>query len=99
MLEDHSDLLADLAQLCFLQLGDIDTVDQHLAGGRPLQQVDAADQRRFPCAGKSDDADDIPVFDFQVNILARLNVQVRPVLSCSSSFLKIKTPVPNKDES
>ena len=76
MLEDHSDLLADLAQLCFLQLGDIDTVDQHLAGGRPLQQVDAADQRRFPCAGKSDDAEDIPVFDFQVNILARLNVQV-----------------------
>ena len=94
MLEDHPDLLADLAQLCFLQLSDIDTVDQHLAGGRPLQQVDTADQRRFPCAGKSDDAEDIPVFDFQVNILARLDVQVlrRKGFIDSDQFYQVPLP-------
>ena len=70
-LEDHADLPPDLQQLLLAERHDVLPVHQHLAGGRPLKQVDAAHQRRFARAGQADDAENFAVRDREIHILQR----------------------------
>jgi len=51
VLKDHADTMACLIQVAAAQLSHFLAVDLYLATGGALQQVDAADQGRFPCAG------------------------------------------------
>ena len=43
------------------------------AGGRPLKEVDAANERRFARAGHADDAVDIAFVDIKVDVLEGLD--------------------------
>ena len=58
-LEDHADAAARLAQAAARQAGELEVAQEHLAGGRLDQAVDAADQRRLAGAGGADQADDL----------------------------------------
>ena len=73
VLEDHTDLLAGLPQLLCRERQHILTIYDHLAGGRPLEQIDAAHQRRFTRTGKTDDAEDFAFIDGERHILHRMN--------------------------
>ena len=94
MLEDHADLLADFAELSFFQLCDIDAVNPYLTGSRPFQQIDAADQRGFTSPGKTDNTEDIPIFDSQIDIFAGLDIQVlcRKCFIYSDKFYNFPLP-------
>ena len=68
MLEDHRDLLAELAERLRAERGEILAVDDDAARGRLFQKVDAAHQRRFARAGHADDAENVALLDVQVDI-------------------------------
>ena len=69
VLEDHADRLPGLPQVLVAQLCDVLAV--HLDGALrgTLQQVHAADQRGFSRAGQTDDAEDLPGLDVQIDIM------------------------------
>ena len=73
MLKDHANLLAGLPQLLCGERQHILTIYDHLAGGRALEQVDAAHQRRFTCTGKADHTENFALVNRQRNILHRMN--------------------------
>ena len=72
-LEDHTDLTANLQKFLLAERRQIPTVYPDLSGGRALEQVDAAHERRLACAGKTDDAEDLAVRDSQIHILQRFH--------------------------
>ncbi len=49
------------------------TIYDHLARGRPLEQIDAAHQRRFTRTGKADHTENFALVNRQRNILHRMN--------------------------
>ena len=65
MLEDHADLLAGLPQLLCRERQHILTIYDHLAGGRPLEQIDASHQRRFTRTGKADHTENFALVNRQ----------------------------------
>lgn len=44
------------------------TVHSDGAAGRPLQEIDAADQRRLSGTGEADNAENLAIFDFKRHI-------------------------------
>ena len=79
MLEDHADLLAAAADLRRGKRRHVLPMEKDLAGGRPLQQVQAAHERALARAGQADDAENIAFFDIQRHVAQRLKV-VLPVV-------------------
>ena len=73
VLEDHANLLAGLPQFLCRERQHILTIYDHLAGGRPLEQIDAAHQRRFTRTGKADHTENFALVNRQRNILHRMN--------------------------
>ena len=69
MLEDHGDLLAELAQRLRAERGEIRAVDDDTARSWSFQIVDAAHERRFARAGHADDTEDIALIDLKADIL------------------------------
>lgn len=67
VLENHADILACLAQLFFAHGRHVLSVDDDFAGRRPLEHVDAADQRGLAGAAESDDAENLAAGNRQVN--------------------------------
>ena len=70
-LKDHADRLPCAQQLLAGQDGQILPVEQHLAGGRALEQVDTPHQRALACTGKADDAENLAVLNRQVDVAQR----------------------------
>ena len=66
-LEDHADVGAVFGGVDALA-GDVFAVVEDLAARRRLEQVDAAQERRFAGAGGADDGDDIALADGKVDI-------------------------------
>ena len=62
MLEHHAHFPAVLVQVDLL-VGDIHAVHDHLAGGRDLQKIQAAQHRGFAGAGGADDRDHFAAVD------------------------------------
>ena len=73
VLEDHADLFARLAQLLRREGRQLLPIEEHLAGGGALEQVDAAHERRLACAGKTDDAEDLTGFHRERDVLHRVD--------------------------
>ena len=73
VLEYHANLLAGLPQLLCRERQHILTIYDHLAGGRPLEQIDAAHQRRFTRTGKADHTENFALVNRQRDILHRMN--------------------------
>ena len=69
LLEDHADGAAPLPQGPGAEGHHVLAVDDHLARGGPLQQIDAAHQGGFARAGHTHDAVDIPVGNRQVHVV------------------------------
>ena len=69
VLEDHADLLAGLPQLLCRERQHILSVHRDGAGGRALEQVDAAHQCGLARTGKTDDAEDFAFIDGERHIL------------------------------
>ena len=69
LLEDHADGPAHLQKRPGGQGGHVLAVDDHMAGGGLLQQVDAPDQRGFAGAAHAHDAEDVPGLDGEAHIL------------------------------
>ena len=67
-LKDHADVPPHGQQLLLGQPGQLLAVDPHLALGGPLQQIDAPHQRALTRAGQTDDAEDLPVLNGQVDV-------------------------------
>ena len=66
-LEDHADVGAVFGGVDALA-GDVFAVVEDLAARRGLEQVDAAQERRFAGAGGADDGDDVALADGKVDI-------------------------------
>ena len=60
-----------LPQLPAFEPQQIAAVEADVAAFRPFQQVDAPHQGAFPCARETDNAEDLPMPDFQRHILQR----------------------------
>ena len=59
-LEHEADLLAAQArEAVFVELRDVDLIDQHLAGRRLVEARDEPEQRRFAAARRPDDGDEL----------------------------------------
>lgn len=69
MLEDHADAPAQGDQTVFVELADVDLIDQHPPRGRLFQTIDRADQRRLAGAAATDDAEHLAVLDRQIDAL------------------------------
>ena len=69
MLENHGHAVADLPQLLITAGGQILSLYQHGAFGRLFQEIQAAYQSTFSCAGHTDNSVDIPSVDFQADTL------------------------------
>ena len=68
VLEHHAHLAAVEVQVDLLAVeGDI--LEVNGAGGRLLEEVQAAQQRRFAAAGRADDAAHLALADLQVNVV------------------------------
>ena len=76
-LEDHADVLPGLEQVAAAELRHVAPVDAHRAGGRPLEEVDAAHERALAGAAQADDAEDLPVLDAEVDFPQCVNVAAR----------------------
>ena len=68
MLENHRNLLAELAKLLRAERGEILTVDDDVARCRLFQKVNAAHERRFARTGHADDSKNIALLDVQVDV-------------------------------
>ena len=79
VLEDHADLLPAAADFRLAERHHVFVVDVDLAGGRTLQQVQAAHERALARAGQADDAENIALFYVQRHVAQRLKV-VLPVV-------------------
>ena len=62
MLEHHADILADLLDVG-LRGRDILSFNEHLAAGWPLQQVHAPQDRGFTGTGRTDQGDNLALFN------------------------------------
>ena len=71
VLEDHPDALAHVAQLLALEARDVGAVDEHLARGGALEQVDVAHQGGLARTGLADDAEDVAVVDGEAHVVER----------------------------
>ncbi len=49
-------------------------MEKNLTGGRGFEQIDAAEKRGFAGAGSTDNADDISVVGFKINVFQHLMV-------------------------
>lgn len=72
MLEDHANLTARASQFFFSQRGEFTVIYLRAAFGWAFQQVNAANQRTFTCAGSADHAVNLPGRDMQADIVQRL---------------------------
>src|SRR5690606_7447430 len=70
-LEDHAHILPGPAQGRFREPGDVLPVNDDGAGGRPLERVDAADERALASAAFTDDTVDLTRADVQGHIVQR----------------------------
>ena len=73
MLEDHRNFAAGRTQLCRGHGVKAFAVDNHLAAGGALKQVDAAHQCAFTGAAHTDDPVDVAIFDRQGDVLERVH--------------------------
>ena len=71
MLEDHADAPAQRLQLALAKPADLAAFDEDFAGIRPLQPVEAADQRRLAGAAAADDAEDFALAHAQRDAVQR----------------------------
>lgn len=69
VLEDHADPSAQGHQAVFIELADVDLIDQHPPRRRLLQAIDRADQRRLARAAAADDAEYLAALDRQIDAL------------------------------
>ncbi|MPM92630.1 hypothetical protein SDC9_139765 [bioreactor metagenome] len=67
-LEHHADFPPQLQQLPPLNGGHVQPVDENLAAGGALQQIDTSHQGGFARAAHADDAENIPVLHREVDI-------------------------------
>ena len=72
MLEDHAHLTAVQVEID-LGVGNIHAVKDNLAGGRSLQQVQAAQQRRLARSGRADYRDDLAARNAETAIIKSLD--------------------------
>ena len=73
LLEHHAHLLA-VNVYVYLGVGDVRALKQHLSAGGPVEQVEAAQERRFPGTGRSDHDHDLPFADLRVDAVERADV-------------------------
>src|SRR5690606_3379080 len=73
LLEHHADAGADAVDVD-VRVEDVDPLDEDLASGRLLEQVDRAQQGGFAGPGRSDDAHHLALPDHQVDALEHLDV-------------------------
>ena len=73
MLENHADVLARFAELCFVHRGQILTVNDHRSLRRAFQHIDAADQRGLSGSAEADNPVDFAASDLEVNALQRFD--------------------------
>ena len=76
MLEDHSDILARLAQFFFRELCKIFSIYRHRPGSRTLQEIQAAHKRALSRAGHTDDAINVAFIDIQADVPQSVNVHL-----------------------
>lgn len=69
VLENHADIFAFCPKLGFAHFAQVFVVDDDFAAGRFFQHIDAADEGRFAGTALADDAEDLAVFDGQVDAL------------------------------
>ena len=74
MLKDHADILAGFPQLGFVHSRQFLPVHKDLAACRYFQHVDATDQRGFSGAGQTDNAENFPLFNFNIRFLQGRNI-------------------------
>ncbi len=79
-LEDHPDLLPRREQLAPREREHRFAVHQHVALGGDLQEIDASHKGGLSRTGKSDDTEDVPVVDRQVDVLHRREVTFGAVI-------------------
>jgi hypothetical protein len=68
MLEHHADVAARGAQLGVAELQQVAAVDDDLAAGGAVEQIEAAHQRAFARAAAADDAEHLARLDVQVDV-------------------------------
>src|SRR6266849_3725042 len=74
-LEDHTDLtIAYRREPAFGHMGDIDTIDQHLAGRGIVQASDNSQQGAFARARWPHDRDKLPTENLEANTLKNLDL-------------------------
>ena len=81
MLEHHANLSASTAQLRIVHRRQVLAVDDHLAGGRAVEQVDIAHERALARAAATDDAKHLTGGNAQVDATQRLYRAVFPRIS------------------
>jgi hypothetical protein len=69
VLEDHADTPAQSDEAVFIELADIDLIDQHPPRRWLFQAIDRADQRRLAGAAAADDAEHFTTLNRQVDAL------------------------------
>ena len=72
-LKDHADIPPGGPKLMLRKGGKFLPAYEHFAGSGFFQQVDAAHQSAFACAGQADDAEDLSLPDGQIDILQGMN--------------------------
>src|SRR5450830_1443013 len=73
VLEDHADVAARIAQVVGRQRRHVLAVEDDVAGGRTIQQVDGAHQRTLTGTAAADDAEDFSLADGQVDVAYCVN--------------------------
>ena len=68
-LEDHGDLPAGQPQLLLAEGRHLLPIHDHRAGGGPLQQVHAPHQGALAGAGETNDPEDLPLLNVQIDVL------------------------------
>ena len=74
VLEDHLHLAAEVTQLVSLHLHQVATVEQDLAGGRPVELEDRPPDGRFPAAALAYQAERLAAADGERHVVDRLHV-------------------------
>ena len=74
VLEDHLHLAAEEAQLVALDAAEVAAVEEHLAGGGPVELEDGAAGRRLAAAAFADQAQRLAAADEEGDAVDRLHV-------------------------
>src|SRR6266853_315635 len=74
LLEDEAELLsAQVGAGAIAQLAGVGAVEDHLPAGWPEQETEQIQRRRLTAPGATDDRDELPGFDGQVDTVERLD--------------------------